>query len=73
MTAEQKIFRRRRFSTKRLEAYGFINKEACFSLTKEFLDGDFTAEIRVYENGSVQGRVIDNTIGEEYIPLRLPH
>jgi len=73
MTIEQKIFSRRRFSTKRLEGYGFANKDACYSLSKEFMDGDFTAEIRVYENGSVQGRVVDNMIGEEYIPLRMPN
>lgn len=73
MTIEQKIFSRRRFSTGRLENYGFINKEACYSLSKEFMDGDFTAEIRVYENGSVRGRVIDNMVGEEYIPLRMPN
>ena len=37
------------------------------------MDGDFTAEIRVYENGSVRGRVIDNMMGEEYLPLRMPN
>ena len=73
MTIEQKVFSRRRFSTKRLEDYGFRNMDACYSLSKEFMDGDFTAEIRVYQNGSVQGRVIDNMIGEEYIPLRMPN
>lgn len=73
MTIEQKIFSRRRFSTKRLESYGFVNKDTCYSLSKEFMDGDFTAEIRVYENGGVQGRVIDNMMGEEYIPLRMPN
>ena len=73
MTIEQKIFRRRRFITKRLEEYGFGNKDACYSLSKEFMDGDFTAEIRAYENGNIVGRVIDNMIGEEYIPLRMPN
>ena len=37
------------------------------------MDGDFTAEIRVYENSSVQGRVMDNMMNEEYIPLRMPN
>ena len=73
MTIEQKIFSRRRFSTRRMEDYGFVNKDACYSLSKEFMDGDFTAEIRVYQNGSVQGRVMDNMMGEEYIPLRMPN
>ena len=73
MTIEQKVFSRKRFNTKRLADYGFINKDACYSLSKAFLDGDFTAEIRVYENGSVTGRVMDNMMGEEYIPLRMPN
>ena len=73
MTIEQKVFSRRRFITKRMTEYGFINMGACYSLSEEFMDGDFTAEIRVYENSSVQGRVIDNMIGEEYIPLRMPN
>ena len=73
MTTEQKVFSRRRFITMRMTEYGFINMGACYSLSEKFMDGDFTAEIRVYENGSVQGRVIDNMIGEEYIPLRMPN
>ena len=73
MTIEQKVFSRRRFITKCLEDYGFENKDACYSLSKEFMGGDFTAELRVYENGRVIGRVIDNMMGEEYIPLRMPN
>ena len=73
MTIEQKVFSRKRFNIKRLADYGFINKDTCYSLSKDFLNGDFTAEIRVYENGTVTGRVLDNMIGEEYIPLRMPN
>ena len=73
MTTEQKVFSRKRFNTKRLTEYGFTNMGPCYSLSREFMDGDFTAEIKVYENGSVQGRVLDNMIGEEYIPLRMPN
>ena len=73
MTIEQKVFSRKRFSTKKLAEYGFEDKDACRFLSRDFMDGDFTAEIRVYEDGSVRGRVIDNMIGEEYIPLRMPN
>ena len=62
-----------RFNTKRLAEYGFENKDACFLLSKDIMDGDFTAEIRVYGDSSVHGRVIDNMIGEEYLPLRMPN
>ncbi len=73
MTIEEKVFSRLRFNTGALIEYGFENKDVCYSLSKEFLDGDFTAEIRVYENGGVRGRVIDNMVGEEYTPLRMPN
>lgn len=72
MTIEQKVFSRKRFIRKRLAEYGFVDMESCFSLSREFMDGDFTAEIRVYESGDVRGRVIDNMTAEEYIPLRMP-
>lgn len=73
MTIEQRIFRHRRFMTERLREYGFENRSDCCLLSKEFMDGDFIAEIRVCRNGSVYGRVIDNMTGEEYIPLRMPN
>ena len=73
MTIEQKVFKRKRFIIQKLAEYGFEDKDACRFLSREFKGGDFTAELRVYENGNVTGRVIDNTIGEEYIPLRMPN
>ena len=73
MTIEQKVFSRRRFSVKRMEDCGFEKNGNCYSLSKKFMDGDFTAEIMVRESGSVTGRVIDNMMGEEYIPLRMPN
>ena len=73
MTIEQKIFSRKRFSTKKLADYGFEDKDGCRFLSCPFMDDDFTAEIRVYENGNVRGRVIDNMTGDEYFPLRMPN
>lgn len=73
MIIEEKVFSRLRFSTKALADYGFVNMDVCYSLSKELMDGDFTAEIRVYENGRVRGRVIDNMTEEEYTPLRMPN
>ena len=73
MTIEQKVFSHMRFSTKRLAEYGFENRKACYYIEKDFMDGDFTAEIMVYEKGTVRGRGIDNMNEEEYIPLRMPN
>lgn len=71
MTIEQKVFRRMRFDTHKLEEYGFTDRDACYSISREFMGGDFTAEIMVYENGTVRGRVIDNMNDEEYVQLRM--
>lgn len=71
MTIEQKVFRRMRFNTARLKEYGFEKKESCYYISVEFLGGDFTAEVMVYENGSVRGRVMDNMNEEEYVQLRM--
>ena len=70
---EQKVFRRKRFNTQKLADYGFEDKDGCRLLSCSFLDGSFTAEIRVYESGTVRGRVVDNASGDEYIPLRMPN
>ena len=73
MTIEDKVFSRKRFITAKLAEYGFINKEACYFLSRDFMDGDFTAEIMVYGNGTVRSRVIDNMNDEEFVRLRMPN
>jgi len=73
MTIEQKVFSRKRFSAQKLADYGFEDLDACRFLSRAFMGGDFTAEIRVYEDGTVRGRVMDELMGEEYTPLRMPN
>lgn len=73
MTIEQKVFRRKRFDTAKMEAYGFADRDVCYELEADFMDGDFTAEIRVYKDGTVRGRVLDNMNEEEYVQLRMPN
>lgn len=71
MTIEEKVFRRRRFIADKLAGYGFVDKGECRSLEKDFMDGDFTAELMVYRDGSVRGRVMDNMNDEEFVRLRM--
>ena len=73
MTIEEKIFSHMRFNRKRMEEYGFENKGPGATLSREFMDGDFTADFVVHENGSIRGRVIDNMNEEEYYQLRMPN
>ena len=62
-----------RFDKKRMEDYGFINKDKYFVLERNFMGDDFTAEIMVRESGEVSGRVIDVMNEEEYVQLRMPN
>ena len=70
MTAEEKVFGRKRFIFERLTRFGFDKTEDGYIYKTVFMDGDFTAVISVSENGKVRGSVTDNMNGEEYSQLR---
>lgn len=70
MTIEDKVFSRMRFDRIKMERYGFAVDGDELLAVRDFLDGDFTAEIRVNRNGKVTGRVIDRMNEEEYSQLR---
>ena len=71
MSIEQQVFRKKRFDTSLLEDNGFVRRDSSFFLSGDFMDGDFTAEITVDDDGAVHGRVIDNMNEEEYAQLRM--
>lgn len=73
MLIEERVFRRARFDPEKAEAYGFIKTKDGYGLVREFMDGDFSAEIKVAPGGSVTGRVVDLMTGDEYGQLRNPH
>ena len=70
MTLEQKVFAGRVPDPARLVGYGFVFAGGAWEIALPFMDGDFTARIRVAPDGSVSGRVIDSADGLEYLPLR---
>ena len=69
MTAEEKIFGRKRFIFERLARFGFEKTEDGCIYETDIMNGDFTAVVRVGRDGTVKGIVIDNMNGEEYSPL----
>jgi alkylated DNA nucleotide flippase Atl1/predicted DNA-binding protein (MmcQ/YjbR family) len=72
ISAEEKIFKRKRFDFERVEAYGFDRSKSGYTLSIPFMNGDFTADLRIDANGRIEGRVIDAMNGEEYAQLRSP-
>jgi len=70
MKIEEKVFERKRIDPERALAFGFSPEGGGLFYSREFLSGDFRAEIRVAPDGRVSGGVIDKMNDEEYAPLR---
>ena len=71
MSIEQDIFASYRLEKDKLLDYGFENLANVFIYSKDFLNGDFKAQIVVDENGVVNGKVIENAFNEEFAQLRI--
>ena len=71
MNIEKDIFKKSHVNFEKLITYGFqkINNRYCYS--KDFLNGDFKADIIIDENGIVTGKVIDLETNEEYSNIRV--
>ncbi|MBQ7599754.1 MAG: MmcQ/YjbR family DNA-binding protein [Clostridia bacterium] len=63
------IFRRKRVRTEALEGYGFRRSPEGWRYSETFMDGEFSAEILIGEDGRVTGKVMDLSSGEEYLPI----
>lgn len=71
MTIEQEIFTSYRVEKNKLQEYGFESLSNVFIYSKDFLNGEFKAQIVVDENGNVNGKVIENAFNEEFAQLRI--
>lgn len=70
LNIENEIFKRSNVNFKLLEKYGFTKENKIFTFEKTFLNNDFKAIICIDEKGSVNGKVIDLQVGEEYTNIR---
>lgn len=73
MTIEGEFFKKRRPIFNKLSTAGFIKDGLNYQLQRSFMDNQFDAKITVNNDGRVSGTVIDNSTGEEYMPLRAIH
>ena len=69
MTAEEKVFGRKRFSPSRAEDFGFLKTDGGYKYEDDIMDGDFHVTLTVTDGG-VRGTVVDRLNDEEYLPLR---
>ena len=68
---ETLVFEKSRLNEQKLLAFGFFKADGVYRIQIPFHDEEFTAEIEVDSKGKVRGRVIENEMEEEYLPLRV--
>ena len=67
---ENEIFKRAYVNFEKLLEYGFKNNNNNYTYERVFFDNEFKAIITIDHNGSINGKVIDLQVDEEYVGLR---
>lgn len=70
MNMENEIFKRTKLKMDTLIPYGFIKNKDVYEFSKIFMD-NFRAEIVIDERGTVQGKVYDLNVEDEYTNFRI--
>ncbi|MDE5856047.1 MAG: MmcQ/YjbR family DNA-binding protein [Anaeroplasmataceae bacterium] len=70
MSIESEVFKKVKFSKDKLLAYGFKAEPNCYKYSKEMING-FTAMLMLDESEQITGKIIDNSLGEEYTNYRI--
>lgn len=73
MDLENEIFKRMKCNFKELLNYGFVKSDTIYKYTKEILNGSFRVDVSIYEDGTIEGKIYDLDLNEEYINFRLNH
>lgn len=73
MTIEEETFEKQRPIFSKLVGAGFVKQQSTYQLEQDFMNGQFHAIIRINHDAKVSGSVIDNSTGDEYMPLRAIH
>lgn len=71
MTIEEEMFKGKEINRASLSAFGFVKEGADYFYKEEMLDGAFQAQVWLRADGSVQGRVWDLDLEEEYTAFRM--
>lgn len=68
---EGKIFHRCHPDFEKLISFRFVKEKGGYTLRREFMDGDFSAEIHISNEGKIEGKVFETFSGEEYRNIRI--
>lgn len=70
MSIESEVFKKVNFNKDKLLAYGFKAEDNYYKYSKEMING-FTATIVLDESEQITGKIMDNSLGEEYTNYRI--
>ena len=71
MSIEEDLFKRCKIVLKKLEEYGFKEKEQEYFFKKKILDNTFEVIIKINKNLKLEGKIIDLSFNQEYINYRI--
>jgi len=71
MNIEENIFKRATVVFEKLKDYGFAKERNGWLYTRDFMNGDFRAVVKIDEKGNITGNVFDADSGDVYFPLRI--
>ncbi len=63
----QVFFERRKIIFEKLIPYGFVKKTRMYEYNTPILDGDFQMYVMISEEGRIETKVIDVSLGEEFV------
>ena len=68
---EDEVFKKFKLDKNKLIKYGFIEENDIYKYSKNFMDDKFRADICIYNNGKVEGKVYDLEMESEYANFRI--
>lgn len=71
MNIEYEIFKKTHINFSKLKTFGFIKENQEYKYSKEFMNGNFRADVYIDKDGNVRGKVYDLEINEEYTNFRI--
>lgn len=69
---EQVFLERRKVIFEKLIPYGFVKKERTYEYSTPILDGEFRMYVLISEEGQIETKVIDVSLGEEFVLHLIP-
>lgn len=70
MFIEDKLFNKKKANFAKLVDYGFKKKKDTYEYSVNFLDDNYKAYITVHPNGTLNGKVYDLEMDDEYTLIR---